>query len=81
METKEREIWFPAKRYGWGWGLPICWQGWVAMGGWFVLFVAGAVLLAGHMPFFVLYVVTLQIALVWLCLLKGEKPRWRWGKN
>jgi hypothetical protein len=24
-----RKIWFPAKRYGWGWGLPCCWQGWV----------------------------------------------------
>jgi hypothetical protein len=21
--------WFPAKRYGWGWGLPVTWQGWL----------------------------------------------------
>ncbi len=21
--------WFPAKTYGWGWGLPVTWQGWV----------------------------------------------------
>jgi len=23
--------WFPARRYGWGWGLPTAWQGWVVM--------------------------------------------------
>ncbi len=22
-------FWFPVKRYGWGWGLPVRWQGWV----------------------------------------------------
>ena len=21
-------FWFPVKRYGWGWGLPVRWQGW-----------------------------------------------------
>lgn len=21
--------WFPAKHYGWGWGLPIAWRGWL----------------------------------------------------
>jgi hypothetical protein len=21
------DFWFPAKRYGWGWGLPVKWQG------------------------------------------------------
>lgn len=27
----ERKYWFPAKRYGWGWGLPVRWQGWVCL--------------------------------------------------
>jgi hypothetical protein len=26
-----KKYWFPAKRYGWGWGLPSCWQGWVVL--------------------------------------------------
>jgi len=26
MQT-ERDYWFPAKRYGWGWGIPNRWQG------------------------------------------------------
>jgi hypothetical protein len=34
-------IWFPAKRYGWGWGLPVAWQGWVVLLAWLALFVGG----------------------------------------
>jgi hypothetical protein len=25
------KYWFPAKRYGWGWGFPVTWQGWLAL--------------------------------------------------
>jgi hypothetical protein len=28
---EEQKYWFPAKRYGWGWGLPITWQGWLTL--------------------------------------------------
>ena len=38
METKpemkldaQPKYWFPAKRYGWGWGLPGTWQGWLVV--------------------------------------------------
>ena len=27
--SAETRYWFRAKRYGWGWGLPCSWQGWV----------------------------------------------------
>ena len=30
MQT-ERDYWFPAKRYGWGWGIPNRWQGWLVL--------------------------------------------------
>ena len=26
-----KQYWFPAKRYGWGWGLPSSWQGWIVL--------------------------------------------------
>lgn len=29
-DSKSKDIWFPAKKYGYGWGLPVKWQGWVA---------------------------------------------------
>ena len=83
MEQNEKKIWFPAKRYGWGWGPPVCWQGWLVMAVWFVLLAAGGIfLMANHRPIlYVAYVVMLGIFLGAICYLKGEKPRWRWGKD
>ena len=31
MSNIEHPYWFPAKRYGWGWGVPNTWQGWVVV--------------------------------------------------
>jgi hypothetical protein len=36
--------WFPAKRYGWGWGFPITWQGWLVFAAFFVLLALGVFL-------------------------------------
>ena len=33
----DHNYWFPAKRYGWGWGLPISWQGWIVLIAYFTL--------------------------------------------
>ena len=30
QKDEDKEIWFPAKKYGNGWGLPITWQRWIA---------------------------------------------------
>ena len=83
MPEKPNKYWFPAKRYGWGWGFPQTWEGWV------VLAVYGVVLV-GTAHFFspvhdalifsaVVVVATLVFLLV--CLRKGEPPKWRWGKR
>lgn len=73
--------WFPAKRYGWGWGLPIAWQGWVVFAAFFALVIAGVFLFPPHRApvNFVVYVVALSCLLIIVCWLKGEPPRWRWG--
>jgi len=82
MAPNERKIWFPAKTYGWGWGLPNCWQGWVVMGLWAMLLAGGAaLLLPNHLGFFTTYEVVMVMALITICYLKGEKPQWRWGKK
>lgn len=77
----EQAYWFPAKRYGWGWGLPTAWQGWVVMAVFALLLLVGAaVLLPNRGPgAFVAYSALLSIILVVICWLKGEPPRWRWG--
>ncbi|HEY9181590.1 MAG TPA: hypothetical protein VIQ99_00230 [Gammaproteobacteria bacterium] len=75
-------FWFPAKRYGWGWGLPVCWQGWL-------VFAAYAALLYGGIYYFeaqrnafalLIYLLALTAVLIAIVAVKGEKPlRWRWG--
>jgi hypothetical protein len=83
MEPNEKQIWFPAKRYGWGWGPPCAWQGWVVVAGFVVLVsAAGILLLPGrHFGLWIASIAALIAALIAICLAKGEKPRWRWGKD
>ncbi|HEY2433259.1 MAG TPA: hypothetical protein VGI12_11350 [Vicinamibacterales bacterium] len=78
---RARTYWFSAKRSGWGWGPPSAWQGWVVL----ILYLA---LVFGGIPYvhatrgsvvYVAYVFVLTAALVAVCWLTGERPRWRWG--
>ena len=79
----KRTYWFRAKEYGWGWGLPLTWQGWVVFAAFFLLVIAGAlVLLPKYGPaVFLPYTVLLVLILIGVCWLTGEPPRWRWGKK
>jgi hypothetical protein len=82
MQT-EHNYWFPAKRYGWGWGIPSSWQGWL------VLAVFAGLLVVGSFVFppstalgaYLAYAAVLSALLVGVCWLKGEPPRWRWGND
>ncbi|HLH10946.1 MAG TPA: hypothetical protein VKV77_03580 [Methylovirgula sp.] len=78
MPTK---YWFPAKRYGWGWGLPNTWQGWVTLAVFVSLVVLGTFLFPPHKAAvaYFLYVAVLVAGFCGICWLKGEPPRWRWG--
>ncbi len=31
MSLPKEKAWFPAKRYGYGWGIPRRWQGWLVL--------------------------------------------------
>ena len=78
---QEPEYWFPAKRYGWGWGPPVTWQGWAVLAAFVILIIIGAIIVPPHRATakFIGYVVILSIALTGVCWWKGEPPRWRWG--
>ncbi len=80
---REQRYWFPAKRYGWGWGLPVAWQGWMVLAVFAGLLVAGVIMLPPNRypGRFVLFVVVLNVMLIAVCWLKGEPPRWRWGDD
>jgi hypothetical protein len=79
----EKEIWFPAKRYGYGWGPPVRWQGWVVLLIYLLAIAGGMRAFLGpkHPNYFVIYVGVLSVALIAICTWKGEPPRWRWGKD
>ncbi len=82
MASAKPSYWFAAKRYGYGWGLPARWQGWV------VLFCYLGLALGGVYRFapsrnggaLILYLLILTALLVIVLAWKGERPlRWRWG--
>lgn len=89
MDKIEKDIWFRAKTYGWGWGLPLKWQGWVVYLLYFFI-----VLIPVFIPelrmyldkddrnslLYILYLIFPTILLIIICYKKGEKPRWRWGR-
>jgi hypothetical protein len=76
----DSHYWFPAKRYGWGWGLPNGWQGWAVL---LAALAATAItaiwLLPRHPITFQLAALAVVGALVLICYAKGEPPSWRWG--
>lgn len=78
----ERKYWFPAKRYGWGWGLPVSWQGWICL----AIYAVG-ISWAIHFfrptrepGLFAASITLLTLILIGVCLLKGEPPGWRSGR-
>lgn len=79
--TETPRYWFPAKRYGWGWGFPSVWQGWAVLASFAVLLIGGVIVLLPKYGSFVFatYVACLCLGLTVVCWLKGEPPTWRWG--
>jgi hypothetical protein len=83
---RPEKTWFPAKRYGYGWGIPSTWQGWVVLLVFMVALVLTAAtidkdshsvsdMLIGLVPMIGLLVSTFIV----ICYKYGEKPAWRWG--
>ena len=83
MIQKPDKYWFPAKRYGWGWGIPRTWQGWAVLAAYMAVLVGAAHFLppARNVLAFSAVIAVASLALLLVCLRKGEPPRWRWGKQ
>ena len=75
---EENEIWFPAKKHGFGWGLPVSWKGWVVLAIYTLLLIIGAIFLTRPgipVAFFIAHIVFLSGVLIFICWKKGEKIR------
>jgi hypothetical protein len=80
MGEPATKYWFRAKRYGWGWGLPSSWQGWVFMLAWIAALLASTpVLRSRPLWLYALFGIGMVAILLAVCLAKGEPPAWRWG--
>ena len=76
--------WFAAKRYGFGAGLPIAWQGWALLAS-YLACVGGIFVLMGGArptPLGQLFLVSATLLFGLLCWYKTEGGwRWRWGDD
>jgi hypothetical protein len=78
--ANDSPYWFPAKRFGWGWGAPATWQGWVVLVVWLGVTITGGILIdPRNRLLFGAYNIVMVGVLLLICYLKGEPPRWRWG--
>ncbi len=78
----DRPEWFAPKRFGYGAGKPISWQGWVVS----ILFVAMAVgsgMLFAHKPLVGASIFVPATILFWIVTARTTKGgwRWRWGED
>ena len=83
MDPDKPAFWFPAKRYGIGWSLPVRWQGWLVLAIYFaaVLSAIGYFHPRHNIAGFMICLIVLTFILVTVIASKGEKPmRWRWGR-
>ena len=83
-EDKNEDYWFPAKKYGWGWGFPCKRQGWIVM----ILYIGLMTLASFIIPprendyiEFTITIVVLSVIFIGICWMKGEPPKWRWGNK
>jgi len=85
LKKDKKKLWFRAKIYGWGW-YPYSWQGWAVLLLYLIVILSYGYLIdmRDHSVGSTFYGVTPIIIiatgiLIGICILKGEKPGWRWG--
>lgn len=72
--------WFAPKRYGFGTGLPISWQGWALTLGFVALTIVLALAFAGRLLQLIATIVPLSTAFLVICARTTRGGwRWRWG--
>jgi hypothetical protein len=81
VRSERERYWFHAKRYGYGWGLPATWQGWIVLVGYLVIVFAAVGFSGGNVWLFLLTMSVATALLLAVCFRKGEPARWRWGRK
>ncbi len=85
---KTPQYWFKRHRFGYGW-VPTTREGAIVTTMYIALMGAGVLTLkdtqhneyTAEVGFFLLFAAIATAALVRICVVKGPKPKWRWGKK
>jgi hypothetical protein len=81
-----KKTWFPARRYGIGWGLPSSWQGWAIL----IAYTTFVSIMTAEIYYnpgpksgepFIIAMTMATVFLLWVCWMKGERLQWRWGNT
>lgn len=79
-QRQDDGIWFEPKRYGYGAGLPVAWQGWALIAGFIAPIVGFAALAPRHPYLYAGLVTALLLAFLPICAAHTRGGwRWRWG--
>jgi hypothetical protein len=74
--------WFAPKRYGYGAGPPISWQGWAVTIGFVLILIALSLALKDRPPALIAAMVPLTAAFLVICARTTRGGwRWRWGEK
>jgi hypothetical protein len=81
------KYWFKAKDYGWGW-YPSSIEGWIVLALYIGINIWNFLRIDSQshsasdtlLPF-VIQAFFVTLLLIFICFKKGERPRWRWGKQ
>ena len=74
--------WFAPKRYGYGAGLPITWQGWAVMIGFVVLVIGIGLLFKDRPAALIAAIIPPTVALIIISSRTTRGGwRWRWGSD
>ena len=86
MSEGKNDVWFEPKRYGYGAGMPVSWQGWVLIIGYVLLIVLGVLFASWEedvwLTVFLILIVPVTAVLLNISALKTRGGwRWRWGDD
>ncbi|WP_426013330.1 hypothetical protein [Caulobacter sp. DWR2-3-1b2] len=73
--------WFRVKRFGYGAGLPVSWEGWAVLAVFLILILAismlGVAYSVSHPVAYAAAIIAPSIPLLWIAWRKSDKP-WKW---
>jgi hypothetical protein len=80
--VSDGQEWFAPKRFGYGAGLPIAWQGWALLVAYIVLICSAALLIQYTLIGYIsaITILTIPFLLIVARTTRGGW-RWRWGKE